>query len=207
VTREGGSLPESILKRKVRNMSDEKWFALSVKHRQEDVVAAHLKFKGYQVFLPVYQSRRIWSDRVRVLSLPLFPGYVFCQFNLSNRTTPVVTTPGVVRILGIGANPSPVDDKELAAIQRITRSELECEPWSYLHEGSRVRIAAGSLTGVEGVVVEQRSEMHLVVSITLLRRSVAVHIDPAWVKRLDNIAPPQTRTLTGSVQKTADHAA
>jgi transcription antitermination factor NusG len=158
-----------------------RWYALQVRSRHEAIAAAILENKGYDKFLPLYRSRRQWSDRIVHLDLPLFPGYVFCRFDPGDRSVPILTTPGVVRIVGIGGRAVPVDDAEIAAIQSIIKSGFAAEPWPYLQLGNLVRIRYGALSGLEGLLVEKRKRHRLVVSITLLQRSVAVEIDSAWV--------------------------
>jgi transcription antitermination factor NusG len=157
------------------------WYALQVCHKYESVVSSILRNKGYPEFLPLYRARRRWSDRIAEIDLPLFPGYLFCRFDAGDRRVPIVTTPGVVRIVGIGRTPVPVDDAEIAAIQAIVASGVAAEPWPYLRAGHRVRIRHGSLAGVEGILIEARSRHRLVVSVALLQRSVAVEIDSASV--------------------------
>jgi transcription antitermination factor NusG len=158
-----------------------RWFALQVRSRHEAIAAAILENKGYDKFLPLCRSRRLWSDRIVHLDLPLFPGYVFCRFDPGDRRVPILTTPGVVRIVGIGGHAVPVDDAEIAAIQSIIKSGLAAEPWPYLQLGNIVRIQHGALSGLEGLLVEKKKRHRLVVSITILQRSVAVEIDSAWV--------------------------
>lgn len=153
------------------------WFAIWVKGRSEQNVASHLRARGYQPLLPTYFERRQWSDRVRVAELPLFPGYLFCRFDLTDRL-PILAAPGVIQILGVGKTLLPVDDAEMEAIQAISRSELPKRPWPYLKVGQRVQIGSGPLRGVEGILTETRGEHRLVVSVELLRRAVAVELDP-----------------------------
>jgi transcription antitermination factor NusG len=155
------------------------WFAVQVKTRRESAVATILGGKGYEAFLPTYKSRRRWSDRIKELELPLFPGYLFCRFNAQNRL-PILTTPGVVQIVGIGRNPMPLEESEIAAIQVVVRSGLSREPWPFLQVGGRVRIEGGPLYGLEGIVLAFKGRNRLVLSVTLLQRSVAVEIDGDW---------------------------
>lgn len=86
-----------------------RWFALQVRHRSENTVASILRDKEFEIFLPLSKSRRVWSDRITELMLPLFPGYVFCCFSLLDRLVPVVGSPGVIRIVGVGKTPVPLD--------------------------------------------------------------------------------------------------
>jgi transcription antitermination factor NusG len=135
-------------------------------------------------FLPLYRSRRRWSDRTRVMDLPLFPGYVFCRFHPES-LLPVITTPGVVRVISAGVRPCPIADEEIAAIQSIISSGNEAEPWPYLQAGRKVRILDGPLFGIEGILIEVKNRRRLVVSVQLLQRSVAVEVDR------DCIGPPR----------------
>ncbi len=166
-----------------------RWYALHIRQRYEKVASSVLRSKGYREFLPLYRTRRQWSDRIAEVELPLFPGYLFCQMNLSDRRIPVVTTPGVLEIVGAAGAPIPVDDREIAAVRRIVDSGFAAEPWPFLPAGSPLRIQHGSLAGVEGILVEARKRHRLVVSITLLQRSVAVEIDSAWVSPLRSPSP------------------
>lgn len=162
--------------------SSPRWYALYVAHRCEAVVATVLRHKGYDEFLPLYRSRRIWSDRIAELDLPLFPGYVFCRFDPNDRRVPIVTTPGVIRIVSFGGVPVPIEDAEIAAVRSIVSSGLSVAPWPYLRAGHHVRVGHGALVGVEGIVVESRGRHRLVVSIDILQRSVMVEIDSAWLE-------------------------
>lgn len=164
------------------------WFALQTRSRYEQFAAAHLRSKGYELFLPVYTSRRRWSDRIKELELPLFPGYVFCKFDLLNRL-PILVTPGVVQVIGSGKNPIPIDDAEIAALQAVVQSELPRQPWPFLQVGQKVKIAYGPLSGFEGILVNLKGNHRLVLSVGLLRRSVAVEIDSAWVSPVSSKSP------------------
>jgi len=156
------------------------WFALRVQSRHERVIASSLYEKGYEVFLPLYRSKRRWSDRIKELELPLFPGYLFCRFDMQKRL-PILVTPGILQIVGIGKSPHPVDDAEVSAVQTIVGARLHAEPWPYIRVGERVRIEYGPLTGLEGVLLGLKKPYRLVVTVSLLQRSVAVEIDRDWV--------------------------
>jgi transcription antitermination factor NusG len=160
------------------------WFALSTRSSRERMIGEMLRGKGYEEFVPTYRSRRKWSDRYKDLELPLFPGYVFCRFDPSRRL-PVLTTPGVITVVGNGRAPVPVDDSEIAALKAVVASNLRAEPWPYLRVGQRVVIETGSLAGLEGILQEVRKTCRLVVSVELLQRSVAVEVNRDWVRPLD----------------------
>ncbi|MGC1382670.1 MAG: UpxY family transcription antiterminator [Candidatus Acidiferrales bacterium] len=175
------------------------WFALHVRSRFELTVASHLGGKGYECFLPTFKSRRRWSDRVKEIEAPLFPGYLFCRFDVLDRF-PIVTTPGLIQIVGFNRAPVPVTESEIAALQQLVSSKLRHEPWPYLKAGARVMIEAGSLTGLEGIYIESKGTHRLVLSVTLLQRSVAVEIDSAYVRVL-----PESRLASSDVAAKAVH--
>jgi transcription antitermination factor NusG len=166
------------------SMAGGSWYALHVRQRYEKTTAQILRGKGYREFLPLYRMRRRWSDRIVEVELPLFPGYVFCHFDLSDRRVPIISTPGVIQIVGVGRLPVAVEDSEIAAIQQVIESGIAAEPWPYLKAGQRVRIEHGALAGLEGIFIEAKKRHRLVVSVTLLQRSVAVEIDSAWATPL-----------------------
>jgi transcription antitermination factor NusG len=152
------------------------WFAMTVKLNREKSVAQCLRYKGLEDYLPLYKARRQWSDRVQSVELPLFPGYIFCRFDY-HRRLPVLTTPGVNSIVGFGGDPAPVSESEIDDIKMILASGLPARPWPFIRVGQRVRIERGSLAGLEGILLREKGAVHVVVSVELLSRSVAVEID------------------------------
>ena len=152
------------------------WYGIRTKSNREKTIAAILKAKGYEQYLPTYQVRRRWTDRTMKISLPLFPGYVFCRFD-ARRKLPIVSTPGVVSVVGFGAEPAPIPDTEIQAIQNVLASGLAPEPCRYLQEGQRIRVQSGALEGLEGVLLKNKSEYRLVISVAMLQRSISVEID------------------------------
>jgi len=157
------------------------WFAIRTRSNFEKIASVALENKGMTPYLPTYRDRRRWSDRVVVSDTPLFRGYVFCKFDPLNRL-PVLTTVGVISIVGCGTEPAPIDELEIEAIQTILRSGLATEPCPFLKEGQMVRVTRGSLTGVEGILTKKKSDFRLVISVTMLQRSISVEIDREWIK-------------------------
>jgi transcription antitermination factor NusG len=138
---------------------------------------------GYEFFLPTYKSQRQWSDRVKELEQPLFPGYLFCRFCFQDRG-PLVMTPGVIQIVGNGKTPLPVADDEIEKIQLAVATEVPRQPWPFIEVGERVRVNYGSLSGLEGILINFKGSHRVVLSISLLQRSVAVEVDLAWLSAL-----------------------
>jgi transcription antitermination factor NusG len=157
------------------------WFALHVQTRYEAGVSAHLQGMGYQDFLPLCRTRTRWSDRTKKVDTPLFPGYLFCRFDPQYRL-PILKTPGVIQIVGSRKQPIPVEENEIEAIQAAAGSGTPCQPYPYLQVGETVQIESGPLRGLEGILVEVRGNRHLILSVTLLQRSVAVKVEAGVVR-------------------------
>lgn len=157
------------------------WWALYTRHQHERSVADMLSAKGFEVFLPLYESIRRWKDRNKVLSLPLFPCYVFLRGGF-DRKLQVVTTPGVHTILYTGECIATIPEAEIDAIQRSLEGNFRLEPHPFLRCGERVRVTRGSLEGVEGVLIRKKSVCRLVLSVEMLAQSVAVEINASDVE-------------------------
>lgn len=159
------------------------WFALNVKSRHEKIVAQLLALKGFETFLPLYARHHQYARRARKFDLPLFPGYLFCRFN-PTACLFIEMTPGVLRIIGSGRFPIPVDCREIEMIQQAIEARVSIVPHPYWREGQLGRITSGALAGIEGRVVSNRQPMRLVLSVSLLQRSVLLEIDPDRVELL-----------------------
>src|SRR5206468_6390011 len=144
-------------------MAQELWYALRVRSRFEWTVEKALRHKGYEVFLPTYKSARRSSDRIKTVQVPLFPGYLFCQFDVRTRL-PILTTPGVNSVVGVGRVPEPIDEMEIAAIRTVVQSSMVYGPHPYVRVGQMVQVEHGSLCGLTGFVTDLRSESRLIVS-------------------------------------------
>ena len=158
----------------------DRWYALYVRSRHEKVVESGLRGKGYAAFSPFYRTKRKRVDRIADVDVPLFPGYVFCLFN-SLKRLPILMTPGIVGIVGPGSRPEPVNDAEIASIRTLAMSGQPVQPWPFLRAGQRVRLQAGPLVGAEGIFLRVKDDYHLVVSVTLLQRSVSVMVEKEFV--------------------------
>jgi len=162
------------------------WYALHVRSNFEHITHKLLTQKGLTSFLPCYATRRRWSDRMKVIEHPLFPGYVFCRFDPRN-WLPVVRTPGVVQILGNERSFTPIEEQEMESVRRLVASGIPPMAHVFLRIGQRVYIERGPLRGVEGILVADKGGFRLVVSLTLLQRSVAVEVDAEWVRPVANV--------------------
>ncbi len=165
----------------VKNAEDAPWWALYTRHQHEKIVADMLSTKGFEVFLPLYDSVRRWRDRKKLLSLPLFPCYVFVRGGL-DRKLQIVTTPGVYMILYHGERVAAIPGAEMDAIQRAVQGRCRVEPHPFLKCGERVRVKRGSLEGVEGILIRKKNMFRLVLSVEMLAQSVGVEVDASDVE-------------------------
>jgi len=170
--------------------NDVSWYAVNTRTTHEKRVASLLTCQGFEWFIPLYKCRRRWSDRIKETDQPLFPGYVFCRFDLRSRVQ-ILKTPSVLDIVGIRGVPTAIYEEEITAIQRMQHSGLELSPHPFMRIGQRVRINGGCLDGVEGLIQDVRKRRYLIVSVTLLQRSVSVEIDSAWAVPISS--PPRAR--------------
>lgn len=158
------------------------WFALYTRHHHEKVTAQFLAGKGVVAFLPLYTTVHRWKDRVKVLSLPLFPNYVFV-FARFERRGAILSTPGVYDFVRLGGVPAAIPVEEIEGVRRVIERGLHAEPHPFLNAGDRVRVKSGPLEGLEGVLVRKKSFFRLVLSVELLVRSIAVEVEVADVER------------------------
>jgi transcription antitermination factor NusG len=173
------------------------WYAIQVRQRAEFSTATILIGKGLEPFVPKYQTTRQWSDRKVKVDLPLFPGYIFCRFNAAIQM-PVLTTAGVVRIVGIGSRPLPIDPEEIATIQRIAGSGRQARPYPFLATSERVRIETGPLAGLEGIIKGQKNHW-LILSISLVQQSICIQVDDACV----SFIPPACNRVAPQMERSA----
>ena len=93
----------------------------------------------------------------------------------------MVSIPGVFFVVGNGRTPTPIEPEELLRIRRVAASSLNVSPAEYPGKGDQVRLTGGPLRGIDGILQKSESSTHLIVSVTLLQRSLRVKIDPGWI--------------------------
>ena len=157
------------------------WHALYTRHQHEKVTARLLTQRGFDILLPLYTASHRWKDRVKKLSLPLLPGYVFFRGGLDRRLD-MLTTPGVVSLLRSGDQIAVIPEEEIQAVRQILESRIQAEPHPFLQCGDRVKVKFGPLAGIEGILVRKKDQFRLVLSVEALNRSIAVEIDGTAVE-------------------------
>ncbi len=159
------------------------WYAAHTRHQHEKMVASMLANKGFEVFLPLYSEVRQWRDRRKQVELPLFSCYVFLRGDVSRRLA-IVTTPGVHGLVASAGKLAGISEEEIEAVRSVVASRVKVEPHPFLKCGDLVRVKSGALSGLEGFLVRKKGQTRLIVSVTLLERSVAAEVDASEVERV-----------------------
>jgi transcription antitermination factor NusG len=173
------------------------WYAIRVRSNREHIVAVHLRDRGFQEYSPSYTVTSQWADRKKIIDKFLFPGYVFCRLDTSHRL-PVLSAPGVVGIVGCGKIPVPIPECEMDRVRAMMNSGLPVMPWPYLATGDFVLIEKGPLAGVEGILQSVKGKHRIVVSFSLLQRSVSAEIDRVWVRPLNKSTAGESERVFGT---------
>lgn len=172
-----------------------RWFAVYTASRHEKKVAQHLTQREIEHYLPLYRSRRKWSDGSNVtLELPLFPGYLFVHIRRSERVR-VLDVPGVLALVGGNSRePVPLPDETIEAL-RTGLHLRSAEPHALLAVGQRARIRAGALAGMEGIVVRRKNSLRVVLTLESIQRSIAVEV------AADDLEPMGGSDLSGALDE------
>jgi transcription antitermination factor NusG len=168
----------------VSGLESPKWFAVYTTPRHEKAVARHFEFRAIESFLPLYVEMHRWRNGCRAkVEQPLFPGYVFARVG-GGGTTRVLSVPGVLLIVGSGREPRALPDFEIEALRSGLRLR-KFEPHPYLAVGEKVRIQSGSLAGMVGVLTRKKNNLRVVLTLDLIRRSIAVEVDAGELERVN----------------------
>jgi transcription antitermination factor NusG len=160
------------------------WHAIYTRHQHEKRVAYILTAKGFETFLPLYSVTRRWKDRTKLLSLPLFPCYVFLKAGLE-RHLDIMTTPGIHALVSNGGQPAAIPPAEIDAIRRAVECGSHVEPHPFLNCGEWVRVKCGPLEGIQGILVRKKNLYRLVLSVEMLGSAAAIEVDAFQVERLN----------------------
>jgi transcription antitermination factor NusG len=166
-------------------MEEASWFAVQTRPRHEKKVKQALSEKGVQSFLPLHREKRQWSDRQQWIDLPVFSHYVFVRIASTPETRALVLqTSGAVQFAGAPWRGTPIPDEQIENLQAIVDQRIPLAPHAFLRVGERVRIRGGALDGIEGVLAAIKDDKSLVVSVDLIRKSVAIRIDGFELERI-----------------------
>ncbi len=165
---------------------EQRWYAVHVRSRHEFQVFDRLFTKDIEAFLPTIDKLRKWKDRKKMITFPLFPGYLFVHISKEAKNMlNVLQVKGVVRLLcTIPGEPDPIPDEQIISLKTLVENRETLDPYPYLNKGQKVRITKGPLIGVEGILVEKLDKHILVLSVDVLRQGVALTINAADVEKI-----------------------
>ena len=160
----------------IHSVENPGWYILYTRHQHEKAVAGALSRMGIETFLPLYAAVHHWKDRIKNISLPLFPCYVFVRGIFVGQEFQIVSTPGVYGFVRCAGQAAVIPDAEIHAV-RVAERSLSIAPHPFLKRGDWVRIRSGPLAGVQGILHRKKNQYRLILSVELLRKSVAVEVD------------------------------
>jgi transcription antitermination factor NusG len=175
---------------------DGAWYAVLTRSRQEKIAASMLDYLAVANFLPLTTQERRWSDRKQMISVPLFPGYLFVRVVRSSEILlRVLKVPGVVDFVRNRNGPMAIPEREIENVQAVLSNDVGCSPHPFLKAGDRVRVVRGALAGVEGTLIRSGSQAKLVISVEMIQRSVAVNVDSSDVEHVVDVLARETQSI------------
>ena len=157
------------------------WYALYLRSRYEKKVQTELQKKNVETFLPLVKEMHVWSDRKKIIQEPLFRGYIFAKTDLRDKAS-ILMTDGVVRFVGINHTPSSIPDLQIDWLRRIIDESIEPGHEQYLKTGERVRVTAGPLIGIEGIVIRTNGVSRVLITISAIKQSVSVEVPADYLE-------------------------
>jgi len=183
------------------------WYAVSTRSRQEKVAASMLENLAIVHFLPLFNEERRWSDRKQMVTLPLFPGYVFVKITTAPELQlRVLKVPGIVDFVGNRKGPLAIPESDIESVRAVVTRGVGCAPHPSLKAGSRVRVVRGVLAGVEGTLIRSGAESKLVICVEMIQRSVSVSVDVSDVEPVYREPRWQVQSPSAPLTPAADHA-
>jgi transcription antitermination factor NusG len=178
-------MPELSGRKAPLSLGSPEWFVFRVRPRHEKAVALQLAQKEQDCFLPLLRQSRCWAKRTTTVDLPLFPGYVFCRAHRFG-FRPILETRGVIDVLRVANSAAPVVREEIEAIKQAIDNRATLEACPYYEIGQSVQVARGPLAGLRGPVVEVHNSIRLLLSITLLKRSVFAEVNASDIEESEH---------------------
>jgi transcriptional antiterminator NusG len=183
------------------------WYAVSTRSRQEKVAASMLENLSIEHFLPLFKEERRWSDRKQMVTLPLFPGYVFVKVTRAHELQLLVLkVPGIVDFVGNRKVPLAIPESDIESVRAVVTRGVGCSPHPSLRAGCRVRVVRGVLTGIEGTLISYGAETKLVICVEMIQRSISVSVAVSDVEPVYREPRWQAQSPSAPLITAADHA-
>jgi transcription antitermination factor NusG len=178
-------------------MGEPRWYAIQTRSRHEKLAASQLTCRGIKTYLPLTREVHRWSDRNKMVELPLFAGYLFVRMAASvEARVNVLRTNGVVRLVGARGEGIPIPDNQIESIQKILTNNIPFVNHPFLRIGQRVRIRGGCMDGLEGILVGRNGNRSLVVCVDAIERSLLVRVEGYGVEGISTPASARVREIS-----------
>lgn len=166
--------------------SEKQWNVAYTRPRAEKKVHKRLKRRGIRVYLPLRETERQWSDRIKTIEVPLFSGYLFVNARDEKQAIQAEQTRGVSTLIRFGYRRAIVPQSQIDAIQRVLENQPDAQLADYLKEGDRVLITCGPLEGVEATCLEDGGRSHVRVQVDVIQQALRVVVPPHHLERIDD---------------------
>lgn len=153
------------------------WYAIHTRSQHEKSVSAQLQDQGITTFLPLVTEVHRWSDRRKLVRLPLFSCYTFLHMPFVPEIwAKVLRVGGVLSFVGVRGQGVPIPEKQIESIRTLLGINAPYTLCPFLKVGQHVRVRGGVLDGIEGILVSRNGDRTLVISVEPIQRSLAVQI-------------------------------
>ncbi|MCR9054232.1 UpxY family transcription antiterminator [Phaeodactylibacter xiamenensis] len=166
---------------------ESRWFAIYTNYKREKMVAGRLKKKGIEHFLPLQKVTRKYTRKVKHLELPLINCYLFVKIKKSEYIR-VVETQDVLNFVRLSKNLISIPETEIDVLRLVVGENIEVEAQESrslsLCNGDEVEILGGSLTGMKGILLNQKNEKNFVIELENMGYSLIMDIDPSLLRKI-----------------------
>lgn len=154
------------------------WHAIYVSSRAEKKISENLHAKNIEAYVPIVKTMRQWSDRKKMVELPLMNGYVFVK-TTSTENDKVLQTKGVVNFVRSEGKVAVIREVEIERLKQLVELgyQMEVNSMNKIYkEGDKVKISSGTLKGIEGYVVTNQEDKQIEVLLESIGQCIRVKL-------------------------------
>lgn len=164
---------------------DKQWFAIYTRSRTEKKVVAELIEQGYEAWVPLLKTMRQWSDRKKMVEVPLFNSYIFIRADHAKIRSIVSKADGAVYVVSFSGQPAAIPDKQIDDLKLLLDSSEKFEiSINEFIVGDRVEVTRGTLRGLQGMFVQYKGQKRVLMHIDAINQKLLIDINPAFIKKM-----------------------
>lgn len=169
-----------------RAQPGKRWYTLRTMPQHEKKVAAYLQKKGVELYLPLVTKKRKWSDRIKMIDFPLFPGYLFVRFDWFDGFRTILQHNGALDFIRVEGLPQPMREEDVANLKLLVESalDLQADPDANFPPGQEIEVRYGPLKGVRGVVSRVKNKQRICIHVPLLNQMVSAEVDAMDIEKV-----------------------